>query len=101
MKVHTRSRHGSNDVDHTTIPLVAFGAGMLHSNHHHIHGYPVGSTNVVRRHMLERQRRALCLVGHTDEYLTSQVSYSSSFRHLFLFFPTLFFCRSAPPVANG
>ncbi|SAL96053.1 hypothetical protein [Absidia glauca] len=73
MKRWKKNRHGSRDTTITAIPLVAFGAGMLHTNHSHIHGYPVGSTNVVRRHMLERQRRALCLVGHTDEYLTSQI----------------------------
>jgi hypothetical protein len=86
MKIQKKHRHGSNDIGRTTLPLVAFGAGMLGTNHNHIHGYPVGSTNVIRRHLIERQRRALCLVGHTNEYLTSQVSTFSSVFYLSLSF---------------
>jgi hypothetical protein len=74
MKQWKKNRHGSNDTTATALPLVAFGAGLISTNHNHIHGYPVGSTNLIRNHMLQRQRRALCIVGHTNEYLTSQVS---------------------------
>lgn len=73
MKPYKKLRHGSIDTNTTTIPLISFGAGMINTNANHIHGYPVGSTNLVRKHLLERQRRGLCLIGHANEYLTSQV----------------------------
>ncbi|KAI8328117.1 hypothetical protein BC941DRAFT_477171 [Chlamydoabsidia padenii] len=75
-----KRRHGSNDLYRTTLPLVAFGAGMINTNTNHIHGYPVGSTNLIQQHMIERQRRGLCLVGHTNEHLTSQICSSCDTR---------------------
>ncbi|KAI8330349.1 hypothetical protein BC941DRAFT_475683 [Chlamydoabsidia padenii] len=75
-----KHRHGSNDLDRTTLTLVAFGAGMINTNTNHIHGYPIGPTNLIRRHMIERQRRTFCLVGHTNEYLTSQICSSCDTR---------------------
>ncbi|KAI8330575.1 hypothetical protein BC941DRAFT_475437 [Chlamydoabsidia padenii] len=65
-------QHGSININQTTLLLVAFGAGMISTNHSHIHGYPAGSTNLIRRHLIEQQRRSLCIVGHTNEFLTSQ-----------------------------
>ncbi|ORX46257.1 hypothetical protein DM01DRAFT_1150671 [Hesseltinella vesiculosa] len=54
------------------LPLISFGSAMVGRDGVHLRGHTVGRTDLVRRHLLERQKRALCLVSHTDEFWTSQ-----------------------------
>ncbi|ORX50919.1 hypothetical protein DM01DRAFT_344260, partial [Hesseltinella vesiculosa] len=73
MNTVRRQYHGSQPQQQGP-SLVAFGAAMIGRDGARMRGHAVGRTDVVRNHLLERQSRALTLVLHTDEYLTSQAS---------------------------
>ncbi|ORX59530.1 hypothetical protein DM01DRAFT_1405059 [Hesseltinella vesiculosa] len=74
--------------------LVAFGAAMIGRDGARIRGHAVGRTDTVRNHLLERQSRALALLLHTDEYLTSQASLQCLWR------PIVTRCQQQQPTRH-
>ena len=59
-------------------PIIAFGDAMFGSkNHIHLKGQPVGVVGVLWKMLKRREKLGKLVVVPIDEYLTSQVSYTS------------------------
>jgi hypothetical protein len=57
-----------------SIPVVAFGAGMLGKDSVKMKGYRVGLTNTLYEALQRKQKGGEAIVVYIDEYLTSKVN---------------------------
>ena len=75
MRESKRQRHGTWKNVAANPKIIFYGTGLLGRRDQARVGHmPAGRSELVRQKLHEHQSQGFCLVVHTDEYLSSQVS---------------------------